>query len=89
MTRKHSYRQLAKRRFANYILYILQGEPTLDKTYFMTKNNFKMYQSAQNIAKYLKKEYPKGEINLLQYSPYMREIRDILESKNKTQTELF
>jgi len=90
--RKHSYRELAKRRKAGWIKFYLQ-DPADALTMFKYSNSDKSTEeirSAFDTAEYLKKQYESGnEVPVSMYTPYANEIKDLLRSYSKNELSLF
>lgn len=96
MTRKHSYRKMAKRTFAALVLLALidpkriQDEMnTIDHNSKISGNRFIRLMAALDNAKLMKRDYPNGMYcNPSQYAPYVNEIKAALKI-NSTQITLF
>ena len=96
--KKHSYRELSKRRFAGWVLFYLQ-DPQDAKTVFKSigksnaaQRDINSIQNAYSVAEVLIQQHREGTaINLHQFSPYKIEIKEALNNLMQPvkQTELF
>ncbi len=97
MERKHSYRQLDKRKFNKYILLALQNEEeVIRELKFWSKYTDKSYiklvgmlKTALQVAKTMRKQFEALGKNMIlgNYEPYTKEIKQELFKIN--QLELF
>lgn len=96
MNRKHSYRQIVKRRFNSHILFYLK-DPEDAKGIFefspnLTGKDKQAMKRAFEIAEHLRQEKAKGKlVNCSTYTPYCREIEKALNTpiNQPVQTQLF
>jgi hypothetical protein len=95
MNRKHSYRELERRRFNRFVLKALQAPDELKNDIELyegitSKHTLKdkgMMQTALEVANTLKREFPiLGAAILKRYTPYVNQIKEALSAKELTLT---
>jgi hypothetical protein len=84
--RKHSYRELAKRRFTAHVIYFIWDHDETPQNIFelhpeATKKQIENVNRAYNLATHLVKQYKEGEnINFYPYTGLVNEMKKALKN---------